>query len=1330
MTEAETIGFLESCSAGPGFLVLSGWAASSEKGRLSRLVLNVDGVGEVLIPELSFRADLADAGIANGYAAFERLVRIGDGAPEQPSVHVVTKAGAVRISSAGTNYGAFLPCGRIDWANDAEISGWVIDPQVSELKPSGGARVRIARRIEIPVELRISRPDLSLDRGAGDQLFGFLVSTAVIHEERQRVPAEDTIVELISGANTLHQITLPAVERLDSQSIPARSSVASPVDAIEKDIKVKVEQIFSSDGKALIVGWASFKDSSAINPPIIFKLGDSVPVTVLELDYRSDLAKKDIAGGVGGFSVVIETNAEITKKDTLSVSLNERAYQVSLKDAKFLDGSWPPSISFRESSGIIGAIWSFDDPALINKNHALVVEGVDIAFDLVEPRFTRKIWSISGLIPSEFYVRSQAVFAALRAAGIPPSSASSSFSASIKKGDITLASTTGRLHIPHRGRLEEAAGEKIRGWLAASPETAAELDVYLDGTRYATVKADRLRADLVSKGIVKRGGGFQLAIGNPEPEARVYTVAVHPAYQKEPLQGPTKELDLPAPAIRHKATYATMLSAAARGVSIIIPVYNAHDDLALCLESLCYWTTFPCRVIIIDDCSPDPRVDVLLNKYRSKSNFIVLKNDHNLGFTKTVNRGIELSGDDDVIFLNSDTILTPLWLQGLRAAAYSAPRIATATPLSNNAGVFSVPEINASNHIPDYLGIDGMARLVQQSSSSCYPRVPTGNGFCLYVRRACIEEIGGLDQDAFPVGYGEENDFCMRALHQGFEHVLDDRTYVYHKRSASFGPSKSVHYENGRSVLAKRYPEYSRLTSVFGTSPDILGMRWRVRRSIESRELPRPRILFVISTETGGTPQTNRDLMSALRDRFDTWLMRCDASEIHLWRIANDGETLVEKLRLTRPLEPLIHRSQDYDEKVFDLITKHAFEVVHARHMGWHSLGLQSVCERIGVPFVLSLHDFYAVCPSIKLLDENYRYCGGKCTESPGECSVELWDRSSFPALKNNFIHKWQATFGELLGKADALVTTSPFAYKTFISNFPVLADRKFRIIPHGRDILDVGLWCSVGDLSLPLRVLVPGNISIAKGANLIADIADIDQGRSVEFHILGDHGRLKQGAGIVTHGRYKRDDFVNMARDIGPHVGAVFSIWPETYCHTLTEMWSMGLPVVGMSIGAVGERIGAHGGGWLVSPLSTAKEVLTFFQGISSDSSRISEQIEKIRIWQEGYGRYYTTRYMSAEYHRLYLDVLDGRRPFVGDAERRNYIVIAEFGVSEYPDKSIESWRYDKEDEIIISFGKDVGALRQEGILVDAIRMGELETDLRSELVSIADRRGIPVLW
>ncbi|MDW8398707.1 MAG: hypothetical protein RMK90_09100 [Acetobacteraceae bacterium] len=240
------------------------------------------------------------------------------------------------------------------------------------------------------------------------------------------------------------------------------------------------------------------------------------------------------------------------------------------------------------------------------------------------------------------------------------------------------------------------------------------------------------------------------------------------------------------------------------------------------------------------------------------------------------------------------------------------------------------------------------------------------------------------------------------------------------------------------------------------------------------------------------------------------------------------------------------------------------------------------------------------------------------------------------------------------IAACDALVATSAAARDVLVAALPALAEADLRLIPHGRSFTAFAPPGAPPDPAGPLRVLVPGNIGVAKGAELIRAMAALDGGRRVEFHVLGDGGALSPAPGLVLHGRYERDDFAARAAAIAPHIGAVLSIWPETWCHTLTELWAAGLPVFALDIGAVGERIRAHGGGWLSRARDPAA-LLEELAAVAADAPGFAARLREVRAWQQGEGLLRDADAMALDYDRLYREVAHRRRavpaPFVPPA-------------------------------------------------------------------------------
>jgi GT2 family glycosyltransferase/predicted O-methyltransferase YrrM len=274
-------------------------------------------------------------------------------------------------------------------------------------------------------------------------------------------------------------------------------------------------------------------------------------------------------------------------------------------------------------------------------------------------------------------------------------------------------------------------------------------------------------------------------------------------------------------------------------IDVVVPIYNACEELERCLYSL-FKHQDVYRIILIDDCSTDKRVKELLDALQEHrcERFEIVENVENLGYLKTVNKGMRMVRND-VILLNSDTIVTSGWARKLRACAYSHDRIATVTPFTNNGAECSIPDVGQNNEIPEGFTINSFAELVENCSVNRYPELVTAVGFCMYVRRVIIEEIGYFDEEKFGRGYGEENDFSIRAARKGYKNVLCDNVFVFHKGAASFSSSRNALIQKSAMILEKLYPDFWPALHLFWRSNPLKELQNNVKREMRLRSAQR-----------------------------------------------------------------------------------------------------------------------------------------------------------------------------------------------------------------------------------------------------------------------------------------------------------------------------------------------------------------------------------------------------------------------------------------------------------------------------------------------------------
>jgi len=242
--------------------------------------------------------------------------------------------------------------------------------------------------------------------------------------------------------------------------------------------------------------------------------------------------------------------------------------------------------------------------------------------------------------------------------------------------------------------------------------------------------------------------------------------------------------------------------------AVVVPIFNAPQETKACLESLAQKTDPTVDVILINDASDHPAIaSILANRPAA---WTLIENEHNIGFVASANLGMAMAAPNDVVLLNADTEVTFGWLEALEHCLASDPSIASVSPLTNHGEIASIPEFCAPNPYPK--DPESWARACYQSiedpSRVEWIDVPTTIGFCMLLRRETLHAIGCFDEASFGRGYGEENDWCQRAIQAGWRHVLCDRAFVAHQGGASFGPLGLSPGGEAMARLVERYPNY------------------------------------------------------------------------------------------------------------------------------------------------------------------------------------------------------------------------------------------------------------------------------------------------------------------------------------------------------------------------------------------------------------------------------------------------------------------------------------------------------------------------------------------
>lgn len=765
---------------------------------------------------------------------------------------------------------------------------------------------------------------------------------------------------------------------------------------------------------------------------------------------------------------------------------------------------------------------------------------------------------------------------------------------------------------------------------------------------------------------------------------------------------------------------------AAPALTVAVAVHNGGQVVARCLEALLRHTT-NADILVVDDATNDRETLEILARFDLDERVRVVRNPENLGYTRTANRAIALAAGNDVVLVNSDAVVGPQWAQRLRWTAYSRPGVASVSAVSDNAGAMSVPEIGRFNQWAPHLGSDDVATYIAHRTRTFWIETPTAHGFCVYIRREALDMVGAFDEVAFPRGYGEENDFSMRASRAGFVHLVAPHVFVRHEQGASFGSDRAALIAEAREVLDDRYPDYTPAVRSWASGDSLAAVQTNARQiqeELSSVGTVRPRTLYVLHGGGGGTPATNRDLMLALQDRQESFVLVARARQVDLYLVGPKGDKLLESWQPARPFTIRDDWRADYGALVARVLARHAIRLVHIRHVIDQPLGtVTAVAKLLGVPVIVSTHDFYLVCPSVHLLDDRSTFCGGVCTPGEGQCASPSRFVAGITNLKHHWVYQWRERGHKMLAEASAIITTTPSAREVIERAFPDLGDRMLTI-EHGRDIRDP--WVDVRRdrprRPGPLRVLCPANWDPHKGSRYLAEAIE-ESGLEVEWHLLGSRGESVHPAAI-SHGTYTRDVLPELVDQIDPDFIGLFSIWAETYSHTLTEAWALGVPVIATDIGAVADRVREHGGG-LLAPVDDPSAVAALVRELSTlalAGRLVRPEVPRSSI------RSVTT--MAEDYAELYERVRDG-------VDRKNLGVVIHGGPGQRPGSahvrvtrrlahaSGGAWRARIVDASDLISGNDTASYSAFLVQRDA-----LSSELGPEFRALAAKRGIPIVF
>lgn len=710
----------------------------------------------------------------------------------------------------------------------------------------------------------------------------------------------------------------------------------------------------------------------------------------------------------------------------------------------------------------------------------------------------------------------------------------------------------------------------------------------------------------------------------------------------------------------------------------------------------------------------------LVEKWENIFSSIIVCNSGDLVLSELV--------QNDVILIDSDLNPTIKWLDSLADFAYNTPETATVSPLiKRNKDVIKIDdsklsEIRLLDHLwCDNCGID-----------------------CLFIKREVIVALGNyklqdLYTDDFP------NELSKIVVQLGFNQEVCDSLVLYHNTMKTSG-------------VAYGHPELF----------DNIKLH-------ESLNNEKKKILYVIqadfssdaSNNIGGTQLHVKDLVFGVNDEYQVFVAARDGEFIRVTAFL-DAKKYIFKFYIGKPSKlPVFYDS--VQRKLFNtILNAFSIDLVHVHHTYNFSMEIYWEASRLNIPIILTLHDFYFLCPTIKMFDVNNECCiGADYKERCMQCLPKLMN----VAGNLDYIAYWRSQTYKILQLCERIIVPSENAKQIFIQYFSGIAD-SIQVVEHGYDVIHKSIvevsivsevreniesinqtgqcteicgWayydginnnagkiyleitdskgvvinvptyknerndvaqgniknlktgfqafvpnCGIENENLKFRVIVTsadkyyssgkfyeltsivskksenlrvafiGGLTVAKGSQQIYDLIQKDI-EGIDWYIFGgiDDERLQKlnKINLTRTNFYQREDLSSYLNLHKIDIIVILSLWPETFCYTLSEAIAYKRPVIVTDIGALGERTKQMQCGWVVSLtqiVSDVAEILERIKTKSEEFERICKKVENISLRSlREMNQRYLELYENVRYTRIGSREYDARQLYYAWQER-----------------------------------------------------------------------------
>lgn len=671
-------------------------------------------------------------------------------------------------------------------------------------------------------------------------------------------------------------------------------------------------------------------------------------------------------------------------------------------------------------------------------------------------------------------------------------------------------------------------------------------------------------------------------------------------------------------------------------VSIVIPVYNGSNYLAEAIESALGQTYENLEVVVVNDGSTDQTEDVALS-FGSRIRYC--KKD-NGGVATALNMAIRLAEGQYISWLSHDDLYAEdkirLQVEQLESLGNKNTLIYSDFTYINGKSETIGAECIGSRHDPRRL------------NSSLYPLL-SGiiHGCTLMISKALYLKYGLFDESLKTT---QDYDLWFKMLRENPISFIDKPLVMSRSHDGQSSKTmKNLHRQEASDLWNKILAGLSS-ADIGVLCDDGPGFLFSLYNRLWAAGLPTPARTALLKAVGTTNRSENVLILTAMRDgglgRFVNDLSRGLGQAKNIYTLAVSGRQFRLFYKETMVFDVLLSRRVLLEEMYTDLevsslvvMIVHLFRIGLVHINGFFCLGFTFVdaLHSLGLPLVLTVHDFHLACFSQFLLDNDSRYCA--INKDLDICSRCL-ERNRYadwlgPKTAKDLLQYREFVQGRVLPHIDRIVFPSDFSREVLCEFYPNLATNKLVKIEHGIPSSDHG---SAGQVKRHedgrLRVGIVGDLRAHKGLKAVKAISERASKESVRLFLFGKCELPLPGVVTIPFASFEQmvPDLIKADLDIA----LVLSEAPETFSYALSECWSAGLPVIVTDVGALKERMDASRAGFIVDRENTAEQVLNLLDAFLRQPGLLEEARRNVRKIRQQ-----SDVDMADEYLKVYSELL-----------------------------------------------------------------------------------------